>query len=469
MSWFVLATDALLFLVIIVLGALVCLQLKNKDSRLCWQQVGNSVLAMVAATVFLSYLCIAVLDSIHYRVDNTTNESSNESSNVARPVQSLLDIWAPQLWEKNETSYSAPFATHSLQRVHRIDEHGKEKWHYPRLIHGGKHLGTQYQPSDKKWDILQKIITAVSYGILCAILIGLIILALAWSILRRYQSIAFLQLLKQKGVITVFLTSICIIALATTAYYLSYFYHIFGTDKVGQDVFFQAVKSIRTGIIIGTLTTVIMLPLAIALGICAGYFRGWIDDLIQYIYTTLNSIPGVLLISASILVLDVYIETSSANFPSLIERADLKLLMLCVILGITSWTGLCRLIRAETMKLKELNYIKAAKALGIYTPSIMLRHLLPNLMHLILIVVVLDFSYLVLAEMVLAYMDIGVDPSTPSWGNMINSARLELGRDPIVWWSLTASFFFMLGLVLSVNILSNKIQQAFEPQQKGNN
>src|SRR5690606_15608126 len=107
------------------------------------------------------------------------------------------------------------------------------------------------------------------------------------------------------------------------------------------------------------LTTLVMLPFAIAMGIMAGYSRGWIDDVIQYVYTTLNSIPGVLLIAASILLLDVYMTTHADSFSSVEQRADLRLLFLCMILGIMSWTGLCRMLRGETMKLSEVDYVQS--------------------------------------------------------------------------------------------------------------
>ena len=241
-------------------------------------------------------------------------------------------------------------------------------------------------------------------------------------------------------------------------------YHVFGTDKVGQDVLYQALKSIRTGLVIGTLTTLVMLPFAIAMGLMAGYFRGWVDDVIQYLYTTLNSIPGVLLIAASILLLQVYISNHANDFNSIEQRADLRLLFLCIILGITSWTGLCRLLRAETLKLREIDYVQAAKAFGVSNYKVMLQHLLPNVMHIVMISIVLDFSGLVLAEAVLSYINIGVDPSMYSWGNMINSARLEMAREPIVWWSLTAAFIFMFILVLAANLFSDAVRDAFDPR-----
>jgi len=241
-------------------------------------------------------------------------------------------------------------------------------------------------------------------------------------------------------------------------------YHILGTDKVGEDVFYQSLKSIRTGLVIGTLTTLVMLPAAILLGIMAGYFRGWVDDLIQYLYTTLNSIPGVLLIAAAILMLHVYMGNHEDEFTSLAQRADLRLLFLCLILGVTSWTGLCRLLRGEVLKLREMDYVQAAAAFGVGHFPILARHILPNVLHIVLITVVLDFSGLVLAEAALSYINIGVDPTMNSWGNMINSARLEMAREPIVWWSLAAAFGFMFTLVLSANLFSDVVRDAFDPR-----
>ncbi|MBK6402342.1 MAG: ABC transporter permease [Rhodocyclaceae bacterium] len=240
--------------------------------------------------------------------------------------------------------------------------------------------------------------------------------------------------------------------------------HLFGTDKVGQDVLYLTLKSIRTGLLIGTLTTLIMLPAAVLLGIVAGYVGGWVDDVIQYLYTTLNSIPGVLLIAAAVLMMQVVIDTHPDWFATAAERADARLLALCAILGITSWTGLCRLLRGETLKLREMEYVQAARAFGVGPLAIMLRHILPNLMHIVLIALVMDFSGLVLAEAVLSYVGIGVDPNTISFGTMINAARLELAREPMVWWSLAAAFVFMFALVLAANLFADAVRDAFDPR-----
>jgi peptide/nickel transport system permease protein len=223
-------------------------------------------------------------------------------------------------------------------------------------------------------------------------------------------------------------------------------------------------KGIRTGLVIGTLTTLMMLPFALLLGITAGYFRGWADDVIQYLYTTLSSIPAVLLIAAAVLMMQVYMDTRPELFDTIAARADLRLLFLCIILGVTSWTGLCRLLRGETLKLREMEYIQAAHAFGVSHWRIITRHILPNVMHIVLISTVMDFSGLVLAEAVLSYVGVGVDPSMISFGTMINAARLEMAREPMVWWALLSAFTFMFALVLSANLFADAVQSAFDPR-----
>ncbi len=172
----------------------------------------------------------------------------------------------------------------------------------------------------------------------------------------------------------------------------------------------------------------------------------------------------MLLIAAAILSLQVYIATHEEAFATVAERADLRLLFLCFILGVTTWTTLCRLLRGEALKLREVDYVQAATALGVGHVQIMGRHIVPNVMHVVLITVVLDFSALVLAEAVLSYVGVGVDPSMNSWGNMINGARLEMAREPIVWWSLAAAFTFMFGLVLAANLFADAVRDAFDPR-----
>jgi len=160
----------------------------------------------------------------------------------------------------------------------------------------------------------------------------------------------------------------------------------------------------------------------------------------------------------------VYIDKHPELFPTAAHRADLRLLLLCIILGVTSWTGLARLLRGEALKLREMEYIQAAHAFAVPHFRVITRHILPNVMHIVLIAIVMDFSGLVLAEAVLSYVGVGVDPSTISFGTMINSARLEMAREPMVWWSLAVAFGFMLLLVLSANLFADAVRDAFDPR-----
>ena len=133
----------------------------------------------------------------------------------------------------------------------------------------------------------------------------------------------------------------------------------------------------------------------------------------------------------------------------------------------TSWSTLCRLIRAETLKISQLDYVQAAHAFGVSHLRILGRHVLPNVVHLILITFVLEFSALVLAEAVLSYIGVGIDPAMGSWGNMINEARAELSNNPPVWWTLAGAFFFMFVLVLAANLFSDLVRDAFDPRMTG--
>ena len=256
-----------------------------------------------------------------------------------------------------------------------------------------------------------------------------------------------------------------LVILTANAGYLSLYYHIFGTDQVGQDVFYKSLKSIRTGLVIGTLTTLVMLPFAALFGIMAGYFRGWVDDVIQYVYTTpeLDSrraadcvchpeFAGIYRDPSRI----VHQRHRARGYPAAVPVSDTRRHQLD-----QSGAACCAAKRSSCARWITS---RAARALGASHTAVMARHILPNVMHIILITVVLDFSGLVLAEAVLSYVGVGVDPTMDSWGNMIVSARLEMARDPLVWWSLASAFVFMFGLVLAANLFSDAVRDAFDPR-----
>jgi peptide/nickel transport system permease protein len=174
----------------------------------------------------------------------------------------------------------------------------------------------------------------------------------------------------------------------------------------------------------------------------------------------------VLLIAACVLMVQVYLDQHAEMFETGSERSDLKIFLLCVILGLTGWATLCRLIRGETLKLRELDFVQAATAFGVSPAKIMARHIMPNVMHLVLITTVLSFSELILYEAVLTYVGVGVDPSMNSFGGMINLARSQMSGDPVVWWSFVSAFVFMVTLVLAANLFADGVRDAFDPRAR---
>lgn len=438
----VLWSDALLFLMLAVCLGGAWQAYRNPPLAAAWRRVGASPVAVASATLLLCFLSVALLDSLHYREALPTTQAG-EPVRYAIDVRSALDALLQKQRTQTEKTYSAPLASRLFAKESLSNGGGRD---FPRLKYGGAHLGEDEEAH--RADVLQKSLLG---------LVGGLFLALAlWFLLRRFSVVRAWR--------AAALTLGAVFCLGGVLMALAPYYHVLGTDKVGQDVLYLTLKSIRTGLLMGTLTTLVMLPAALALGILAGYKGGWIDDVIQYVYTVLNSIPGVLLIAAAVLMMQVMIDTHPNWFETAAERADARLLSLCLIMGVTSWTGLCRLLRAETLKLRELEYVQAARAFGVSSFSIMRRHILPNVMHIVVIALVMDFSGLVLAEAVLSYIGIGVDPNMISFGTMINAARMELAREPMVWWSLMAAFVFMFVLVLAANLFADAVRDAFDPR-----
>jgi len=219
--------------------------------------------------------------------------------------------------------------------------------------------------------------------------------------------------------------------------------HLLGTDLLGRDVLLQTLKGVRVALLIGGASSLIVIPIALLAGMSAGYFGRRIDDVVFFVIATLSSIPALLLLIALVMALG---------------RGTLQV---CIALGITSWVGFSRVIRGETLKLRELDYVAAARALGSGHGRILRRHILPNLMHLVVITFVLLFSRLVLSEAVLSWLGIGINGS---WGQMIDQARDELARDPVVWWNLGAASLALFGLILSVNLLGDAVRDVLDPR-----
>jgi peptide/nickel transport system permease protein len=438
--------------------------------RATWRRVLRDPAAVSAAVVLGVFVVIALLDSLHFRRALPTSASASPSTPATQVfydtrTESLLDLVLHAPIAMREASYSQPLATHGLiKETREVD--GRVVREYPRLDHAGKHL--QDPTHDWGADVARRVLVGVVGGALMAALIACLA---AWGLRGAHGSTAaawraVVHDETDAPVRAALLTVLLLAVLIGPTVALMGYYHVLGTNQTGTDVLVLALKSIRTAFVIGALSTVATLPFALVFGLLAGYFGGWVDELIQYLYTVLSSVPNVLLIAACVLMVQVFLDKNPDLFETGLERADLKLLLLCLILGLTGWATLCRLIRGETLKLRELEYVQAAQAFGVRSTTIMAKHLLPNVMHLVLITTVLSFSELILYEAVLTYVGVGVDGQSSSFGTMINLARNEMGRDPLVWWSFAAAFAFMVALVLAANLVADGIRDAFDPKAR---
>ncbi len=444
-------TDVCFFLVLLGVLCYLVRVWRNDLLRSTWAHVFEDGPAVASFVVLMAALFITILDSLHFQVRISAPDTPKAV--YAPQVKSFLDLVLGDIANGNEKSYSAPLSLYALSKEN-IERKGQLVREHPPLKYAGQQLSN---PENHGLDMARRILAGGVLGALAGAVVYLF-WVLSLQSLGRQASAA----IRTWGLGALLVLGIVVGA----ALQLSEDYHVLGTDKVGLDVFYSALKSLRTAVVLGLITTLVSLPLGVFAGLAAGYFRGWVDDVIQYIYTTLNSIPGVLLIAAAVLMLQIALDSHANVFATSAEKSDLRLFFLCVILGITSWTGLARLLRGEALKLRELDYVLAARAFGATHGQILRRHLLPNVMHIVLIMLVMDFSSLVLAEAVLSYVGVGVDPSTHSFGTMINAARLELSREPVVWWTLAAAFVFMLVLVLAANLFADAVRDAFDPRAR---
>ncbi|MDE2613537.1 MAG: ABC transporter permease [Burkholderiales bacterium] len=461
-------TDAVMWAMAAALVAYVLYVWRSPARSANWRKVFRDPAALASSLVLLLCLAVTMVDSVHYRPLLPPAPGVRDAAPAYDVrTRSLLDRLLQRLVDSREQTYSRPLDYVGFTKE-SVEVGGKLERIAPRLKYGG----AQLRDPDAEWagDLLRRGLLGLAAGLAAALLLGAAALAAGARRRRVGFASALRAVLRGEGDIpwhVAVVTLLVLGALLGAGWALALRYHVFGTDLTGNDVLYQAIKSIRTAFVIGSLATIATLPLAVVLGIMAGYFKGWVDEVIQYVYTVLSSIPNVLLIAACVLMVQVFIDQHPELFETGAERSDLKLFLLCAVLGLTGWAGLCRLLRGETLKLRELEYVQAANAFGVGHARIMRRHIFPNVAHLMLIVTVLDFSALILYEAVLTYVGVGIDPSLNSFGNMINLARAEMSREPVVWWSFAAAFVFMVTLVLAANLFADGVRDAFDPHARG--
>ena len=235
--------------------------------------------------------------------------------------------------------------------------------------------------------------------------------------------------------------------------------NIFGTDYLGRSVFRKTIYGAKVSLTVALFASLISIAIGVPLGAAAGYYRGFLDDIIVWLYTTITTVPYILLILAFALVLKD--KTINLGWLGLGVIKLEGVAAICLALGLTGWISICRIVRAEVIKHTQLEYVRTAKAYGLSNLRILFRHILPNLRHIIIIYFMMRFAYFIHAEVVLSFLGLGAK-NVPSWGSMIDLARLEVTRG--CWWEMTAATAAVLVISLALNIFGDTLRDRFDPK-----
>ena len=222
--------------------------------------------------------------------------------------------------------------------------------------------------------------------------------------------------------------------------------HWMGTDIFGRSVWAKIIKGTEVAMSVGFVVSFIAVLVGVTLGALAGYFGGRVDEFVVWLYSTVASVPNIMLLIALTLIMGKGI------------------LSVYIALGMTNWVELCRLIRGEVKRHRDREYVQAASAIGATHWRKLSRHILPNILHIVIIRFSLIFQSAIKSEVILSYLGLGVQDS-PSWGVMIDDAKVELTRG--IWWQLAFATFAMFLVVLAFNILSDALRDALDPKLKG--
>lgn len=240
-----------------------------------------------------------------------------------------------------------------------------------------------------------------------------------------------------------------------------------GCDVEGVSILAKLIRGLQLAFIIGIVPTVISSIIAVIMGLLAGYFGKLLDDIIVFIISTMASIPLLLLLIAFIQAVrnsEMITEWFEAIGLGEDEKHWRNLFLVLIVIGLTTWIGLSRLVRAEVLKHKNREYIDAARALGYGTWRILFKHVLPNVFHIVIITFTIGFIGAVGLEVFLSYVGIGVEAKLPTWGQMISGGRTELQRDPSVWWPLTFATVFLFILSLAFSLFGDALRDALDPK-----
>jgi len=222
--------------------------------------------------------------------------------------------------------------------------------------------------------------------------------------------------------------------------------HLLGTDQLGRDVFSRLAFGARVSLLVGLSAVVISGVIGVALGLIAGYYGGWFDDVIMRLADFELAFPFILLAIAILAALGPGLEK------------------VILVLGLTGWAQYCRLTRAQVLGLRETEFVEAARTIGASTARILKRHVLPNTLAPVIVIASFSVAGVIIAEASLSFLGLGVPPAVPSWGGMLSEGRAYLER---AWWLVTFPGLMLMLTVLSINVLGDAIRDALDPRLRG--
>jgi peptide/nickel transport system permease protein len=223
-------------------------------------------------------------------------------------------------------------------------------------------------------------------------------------------------------------------------------HHWMGTDQYGRDILTRLIYSSRISLAVGLVAVSIYVLIGTGIGSIAGYYGGWVDSLLMRMTDIFLCIPTFLLI----LMVIAFVGPSIVN--------------IMVVIGLTSWTDVARLVRGEILSLKEREFIQAARVIGMKDSRIILKHLLPNALGPVLVVATLGIGGAILIESSLSFLGLGVQPPTPSWGNMLEEGKEHLTD---AWWLITFPGLAIFLTVLGYNLLGEGLRDYLDPRLRG--
>jgi len=238
--------------------------------------------------------------------------------------------------------------------------------------------------------------------------------------------------------------------------------HWFGTDSVGRDVFFRIIYGGQISLFIGLLAVLLEVSLGTLVGGVAGYFGGWVDALLMRITEAMLAIPSLFLL----IVLAKFIGRNVGQVTILGRTFSGSIGIVILVIGVTSWMYLARIVRANVLSLKELDFISASRALGASNSRIFFSHLVPNTLGAIIVAATLGLASAILTEAYVSFLGLGVQSPTSTWGNMMQQAQSFLIRG--AWWMWVFPSLFIVLIILSINLMGDGLRDAFDPRSSRN-